>query len=606
MAKQAEIDLTNVRKQLKETRKEIEALTAAGKTNSAEFKKAKADYDEFNDVLDKSKFAAGQFEDKMASLPGPLGKVGSGIKSVKDSITVFGKGLTAALGIVGLLVTAFFTMKEALGKTEEGTKALSAITSAFNKVLAPILAIFERMALAILPIVTKGLELVGNAMGKVAKLFGVSTAKIDETTASLEENNEAAKKLADKEEERAKKAKEIADKAEEQRKKNFENKLKMMEANDKLDAANLEKKKQEALALAKTEEEKLAVEKKFLDLSYNQTLKDLQDKQKLYKEDTLEYKNIQTEIVTLQANRIAQQTALEEKGQALIDKKKEEERKKNEENFKKLIDYLKKTTDDKRAAEVQALEDKITLLDAENDRLEGDFQADLGRLEKKKQLLEEEKNVQLNTKQLTKAEELKIISDFAQREREVDKEVTQTKKAELEARQNLQLQYADVVGQLGSFLQQAAGDNKALAIAGLVIEQAAGVAKIIINTQVGASKALSTGNVPLSIAIIASGVLSVAQAVLATKKGIEQIKAQQVPGAKGGSASSGAAVPAFAGVQAVQAPQLQTSGGQNPTAAIGETIVASQKPVRAYVVSGDVSSMQALDRRTNRAATFGG
>jgi hypothetical protein len=44
----------------------------------------------------------------------------------------------------------------------------------------------------------------------------------------------------------------------------------------------------------------------------------------------------------------------------------------------------------------------------------------------------------------------------------------------------------------------------------------------------------------------------------------------------------------------------------NPTQQIGETLGAAQKPIRAYVVSGDVSSQQALDRRTSRAATFTG
>jgi hypothetical protein len=44
----------------------------------------------------------------------------------------------------------------------------------------------------------------------------------------------------------------------------------------------------------------------------------------------------------------------------------------------------------------------------------------------------------------------------------------------------------------------------------------------------------------------------------------------------------------------------------NPTQQIGETIAGAQKPLKAYVVSGDISSQQALDRRTNRAATFAG
>jgi len=44
----------------------------------------------------------------------------------------------------------------------------------------------------------------------------------------------------------------------------------------------------------------------------------------------------------------------------------------------------------------------------------------------------------------------------------------------------------------------------------------------------------------------------------------------------------------------------------NPTTQIAQTIGNAQAPIRAYVVSQDISSQQALDRRTNRAATFVG
>jgi len=70
------------------------------------------------------------------------------------------------------------------------------------------------------------------------------------------------------------------------------------------------------------------------------------------------------------------------------------------------------------------------------------------------------------------------------------------------------------------------------------------------------------------------------------------------------ASSSTIAPPRVAGAAA---PQIQTSGGMNPTSQIAQTIgAASNKPVRAYVVSGEVSSQQALDRRTSRAATFTG
>jgi hypothetical protein len=55
-------------------------------------------------------------------------------------------------------------------------------------------------------------------------------------------------------------------------------------------------------------------------------------------------------------------------------------------------------------------------------------------------------------------------------------------------------------------------------------------------------------------------------------------------------------------------PQISgTEVGSSPSSQIAQTLSkASDKPVKAYVVSGDVTSQQALDRRTSRAATFSG
>ena len=572
----------NLKVQLREARIAFEQLQNSSKATADQLKKAADKIDDIADKIDKAKFSSGQFEDKIASLPGPLGKLGGGLKSVKDAFTVFGTSLTISLGIIGLLATAFFTIKNALGKTEEGTRSLAAVTSAFNKVLAPILAIFERLGTALLPIVTKGLEAVGSVMGKVAKFFGVSTAKITETTTSLEKNNEAAKTLAE---------------AEEKRLKDLEDKKKL--------AAEAQKKRDEDAK--KRREDKLAKDKEADSVEIEAFKATLTEREKSEYEAGVK---LAEQRAKLEAAGRKDFTAIEEQYRitlAEIAKKyDEEEAKKKEEKDKKDKDDAEKKASDARALLTQEFEDKISLLDAENDRLDNDFQADLLRLEQKKSILAQEKEVALSNTKLTEAERLKIISDFAQREREVDKATTETKKAELETRQNLQLQYADVVGQLGSVLQQAAGDNKALAIAGLIIEQAAGVARIVIGTQAAAAKAGYL--TPVGIATLAAGALGVVSAVLATKKGIEQIKSQQIPGGKGGSASTGGNVsaPTLPRVGGTSAPQIQTGGGLNPTQQIGETISRAQTPIRAYVVSGEISSQQALDRRTNRAATFAG
>ena len=104
--------------------------------------------------------------------------------------------------------------------------------------------------------------------------------------------------------------------------------------------------------------------------------------------------------------------------------------------------------------------------------------------------------------------------------------------------------------------------------------------------------------------VAAVGVSSAAQiaAILSAGKS----KSSGAATGAGGTAAPGTSIPTPPTVGSVTAPQIQTQGGQNPTQQIGETISAAQRPLRAYVVSGDISSQQALDRRTARAATFSG
>ena len=59
-------------------------------------------------------------------------------------------------------------------------------------------------------------------------------------------------------------------------------------------------------------------------------------------------------------------------------------------------------------------------------------------------------------------------------------------------------------------------------------------------------------------------------------------------------------------IPTLSAPQIGAQTGANAGLQISQTIAqANQNPIRAYVVSGDITNQQALDRKTNRAATFG-
>ena len=118
--------------------------------------------------------------------------------------------------------------------------------------------------------------------------------------------------------------------------------------------------------------------------------------------------------------------------------------------------YQKEDTEKAIAGKVQEYENLITDLDFQNQLLDDDYQADLQRLANKEAYLAEQKAVELSNTKLTLDERNAIIQKYAEKERQIDKDTTTIKKAELQARQDLQLQYADVLGQFGSVLSQAA------------------------------------------------------------------------------------------------------------------------------------------------------
>jgi hypothetical protein len=118
----------------------------------------------------------------------------------------------------------------------------------------------------------------------------------------------------------------------------------------------------------------------------------------------------------------------------------------------------------------------------------------------------------------------------------------------------------------------------------------------------GANKAL--GTYPPPFGAIAAG--TVILSGLMNVKKIVSTQIPKVPGQTGGGGSAGSA-PTITPptIPTIAAPQINTTGGMNPTTQIAQTINASQnRPVRAYVVSQEIQNQTALDRRTNRAATF--
>jgi hypothetical protein len=272
------------------------------------------------------------------------------------------------------------------------------------------------------------------------------------------------------------------------------------------------------------------------------------------------------------------------------------------------------TAEEERNILLNGLQSKFEALDKENSRIDGDFEQDLQRITEQKEILAEQERIDLENTELTEFQKTEIRKKYGDARIALsDKEVA-TEKAAMEAKNAINMAYLGLFEQFGNVLGQIAGKNKGLAIAGVVISQAAAIGQIISQTAIANAKSVAasplTAGMPwVAINTISAG-LSIASTIAGAVKSIQQINSADSGASSGGG---GASAPISASppptppmVSGTAAPQVQTTGGQNPNTQLAETLGKAQAPIKAYVVSGEVSSQQALDRRTSRAATFSG
>ena len=293
----------------------------------------------------------------------------------------------------------------------------------------------------------------------------------------------------------------------------------------------------------------------------------------------------------------------------LKDKFKKEDDDKQKEIDDKEKERLKKVGEDERGIILLGLQTKLEALDAENARIDGDFEMDLQRLAEQRDILKQQEATELQNTDLTEFQKTEIRKKYADARKDITNQEVDTERAAAQAKQEINMAYLQLAEQFGNTLSQLAGKNKALAIAGIVISQAASIGQIIANTSIANAKAVAAnplgfGQPWVAINTISAG-LSIASTIASAAKSIQQINSQ--PGASApnaGGASGGSAQLPPPRVSGAVAPQIQTTGGQNPNTQLAQTLSNAQKPLRAYVVSQDIQSAAALERRTNRAATF--
>ena len=179
-AGEADGKFKSLRAQIRETTVSLQKLSDEGKTGTAEFEKLRAKLDELNDAQDKVNFQAGQFDDQLASLPGPLGAVGGAVKGFNEGLNRLSTSFKVALGVVGLLVSAFLAIKESLSRTEEGQAKLNKITEAFTKIMNGVFAIIEPIAMLFADLI---IELLSSE--KVMKTLSTAAGVLSATFTTL-------------------------------------------------------------------------------------------------------------------------------------------------------------------------------------------------------------------------------------------------------------------------------------------------------------------------------------------------------------------------------------------------------------------------------------
>lgn len=375
-----------------------------------------------------------------------------------------------------------------------------------------------------------------------------------------------------------------------------------------------EKKKAEEKKTKEREAAKLAFEEavlanenatQLIENRYNQEIAIVNDREKLLLSavglSEEQKKAIQEKAAT---DRLALQTGRYDELIAVIDAKEKLALSNTELNEAQKTKIQLDAIAERKAIEQLATEDAILGIDTELERIGTTF-------DRKRELIGLKEAELLSQEGLTENQRTAIRQQGADERAAIDM-------AEMEARVAIQNAQLDLAAQFGGLLKTLAGENKKVAIAGVVVEQAAAIGKILVNTGIANAKAVAASPLTFGAPWVAinsiSAALSIASSIAAGVKAIQQINSA---GSGGGAASSGGAIPGKSGAGSAPAiPQIEkttvpqitgTTGQASPGAQIAGTLAqASEKPIKAYVVSGDVTSQQALDRRTTRAATFSG
>lgn len=271
--------------------------------------------------------------------------------------------------------------------------------------------------------------------------------------------------------------------------------------------------------------------------------------------------------------------------------------KKNADERAKAADEARKKDEEK---EKKYWEDYAQRLKAERDRQ-----------------VEEERSFNETIAGLRQTKNEQTDNDFVAFTEQYNKNFEASLAYELNARQAFEDAKFNIASQGLNLLSQISGKSKALATGILILEKGLAISQVIVSASRSIAQAQANlAATPAVIGVVPNPLYAVQAA--ATAKGIittkiaagisiASILAQTIGKLSGGSVGGGSSSGGGGGgggATSVSAPTFNIVG-QNPNNQLAQTIGAQQRqPIEAYVVSGNISSAQSLDRNRINTATF--
>jgi hypothetical protein len=554
-----------------------------------------------------------------AVVQGAMGLFGTESEEVEQALLKVNSAMALADGIKGVQ-----DFSKSFGLASKATKAFTVVQKGLNLVLAgnP----FALMVTAVVTLIglfatfTDAISVVTDGLKAVSDWLGITDFEADENEAKAQARAEAE---ADRTEQRRKQAERLHN----QNMNAIDNEIAIAQAQGKDTTALQKKKLQEILKVKKARLTELDVTVKELEVQ-KEIIKAVASLLKLKGEEKAEFIDAKTKAIDEQIAEVDQlrtdieKTETELKILDINAKNRSRERSKNYKAEQDAKDKADKEAKDKELQRQNAIEKKRkdnlkklrddfeTSLEAEteiaNKRLISEQEFEIQVVQDKYfNLIEQAKQYGLDTQVLEENQQIAIDEikkryekEEADRQKEIDDKKKADRDAEIEAvakRYDLQFQLAnDALGSIADLVTTFAGEGEEAQKRAFKINKGISIAQAVISTAQGIMSQLAVPQDALTGAnFVKAGIVALT--------GVAQVAKISQTKFEGGSDSGGIDVPSGdAGAGATPTPQFNVVGESG----INQLAELQQQPTKAFVVSGDVTTAQSLDRNRIKNATL--